>query len=45
MASHLPSPCQDLLDLQHGVIGRWQLAQAGLNARLIDPQCSYFALR
>jgi len=38
MAGHLPSPCQDLLDLQHGVIARWQLAQAGLNARRIDPQ-------
>jgi len=38
MAPHLPSPCQDLLDLQHGVIARWQIADAGLNVRLIDPQ-------
>jgi very-short-patch-repair endonuclease len=34
----LPTPCQELLDLQHGVIARWQLASAGLNARMIDPQ-------
>src|SRR6516165_10695269 len=38
VAVHLPSPCQDLLDLQHGVIARWQLAQAGLNVRIADAQ-------
>jgi hypothetical protein len=35
---HLPTPCQDLIDLQHGVIARWQIAQAGLSVRVIDPQ-------
>jgi very-short-patch-repair endonuclease len=34
----LPSPCQDLLELQHGVIARWQAAHAGLNVRVIDAQ-------
>lgn len=34
----LPSPCQDLLDLQHGVIARWQAAAVGLNVRIIDAQ-------
>lgn len=34
----LPTPCQELLDLQHGVIARWQAAEAGLNVRVIDPQ-------
>lgn len=38
MAPHLPTPCQDLLDLQHGVIARWQAAAAGLNVRMIDAQ-------
>jgi very-short-patch-repair endonuclease len=38
VAPHLSDPCQDLLDLQHGVIARWQAAEAGLNSRLIDPQ-------
>jgi very-short-patch-repair endonuclease len=36
VALHLPSPCQDLLDLQHGVIARWQAARGGLNVRTID---------
>lgn len=36
MPIHLPTPCQDLLDLQHGVIARWQAAQAGLNVRTVD---------
>ena len=36
MALHLPSPCQDLLDLQHGVIARWQAAEAGLDTQAID---------
>jgi very-short-patch-repair endonuclease len=36
MPLHLPGPCQELLDLQHGVIARWQAAQAGLNVRTID---------
>jgi len=38
VALHLPSPCQDLLDLQHGVIARWQLAQVGLSVRVADVQ-------
>src|SRR5215470_11321290 len=38
MAPDLPSPCQDLLDLQHGVIARWQAPEAGLNVRMIDSQ-------
>jgi hypothetical protein len=38
MAPHLPTPCQDLLDLQHGVVARWQAAEAGLNVRMIDSQ-------
>jgi hypothetical protein len=33
---HLPAHCQDLLDIQHGVIARWQAAQSGLNVRTID---------
>jgi hypothetical protein len=36
VALHLPASCQDLLDLQHGVIARWQAAEAGLNVRAID---------
>jgi hypothetical protein len=36
MARHLPSPCQDLLELQHGVIARWQAAEAGLDTQAID---------
>ena len=36
MAIHLPSSCQELAELQHGVIARWQIAQAGLNVRAID---------
>jgi hypothetical protein len=35
---HLPSPCEDLLDLQHGVIARWQLPAAGLSVRVADAQ-------
>jgi hypothetical protein len=38
VAHRLPSTCQDLLELQHGVIARWQVPAAGLNARVIDPQ-------
>jgi hypothetical protein len=38
VAVHHPSPCQDLLDLQHGVIARWQVSAAGLSARVIDAQ-------
>jgi hypothetical protein len=38
VALHLPDPCQDLLDLQHGVVARWQLAQASLSVRLADVQ-------
>lgn len=37
MPRHLPTPCQDLLELQHGVIARWQLAEVeALAARLAD---------
>ena len=35
---YLPGPCQELLNLQHGVIARWQVAQAGLSGRVADPQ-------
>jgi hypothetical protein len=38
MALRLPGPCQDLLDLQHGVIARWQAAEAGLGFQVIDSQ-------
>jgi very-short-patch-repair endonuclease len=38
MARELPGTCRELLELQHGVIARWQLAQAGLGARIVDPQ-------
>ena len=36
MAPHFPASCQDLLDLQHGVIARWQAAEAGLDTQAID---------
>ena len=35
---YLPGPCQELLNLQHVVIARWQVAQAGLSGRVADPQ-------
>ena len=38
MAPQLPGTCQELLELQHGVIARWQVAQAGPGARIVDPQ-------
>ncbi len=38
MARHLPTPCQELADLQQGVIARWQVAAAGINVRVIDSQ-------
>ena len=38
MAIHLSGECQELLELQHGVIARWQTAQVGLNVRVIDAQ-------
>lgn len=38
MPRNLPTPCQDLIDLQHGVIARWQVAAARLNVRTIDVQ-------
>jgi hypothetical protein len=38
VASRLPGTCQELLELQHGVIARWQIAQAGQSARIVDPQ-------
>jgi hypothetical protein len=36
--SHLPSSCEELLELQHGVIARWQIAHAGQGVRTVDPQ-------
>jgi hypothetical protein len=38
VALHLCSTCDELLDLQHGVIARWQVTQAGDDARIVDPQ-------
>lgn len=38
MALNLPGTCQELLELQHGVIARWQMAQAGWSVRIVDPQ-------
>lgn len=38
MATHLPGACQELLELQHGVIARWQAAEAGLDLPAIDSQ-------
>jgi hypothetical protein len=38
VAIHLLGTCQELLELQHGVIARWQIAQAGQGARIVDPQ-------
>ncbi len=38
MAPPLLGTCQELLELQHGVIARWQAAEAGLNLQAIDSQ-------
>jgi len=38
VALKLSPTCQELLELQHGVIARWQIAQAGQSVRLVDPQ-------
>jgi very-short-patch-repair endonuclease len=38
VALHLPGTCQELLELQHGVIARWQIAQTGQGSRIADPQ-------
>jgi hypothetical protein len=38
VASRLDHDCQDVLSVQHGVIARWQIGQAGLGVRAIDPQ-------
>lgn len=38
MALHLDGACQELLELQHGVIARWQAAEAGLDLRAVDFQ-------
>src|SRR5262249_31631216 len=38
VALNLPGTCQELLELQHGVIARWQMAQAGWSVRIVDPQ-------
>jgi very-short-patch-repair endonuclease len=36
MYDDLPESCRELLDLQHGVIARWQAASAGLPPHVID---------
>ena len=38
MAIQISGTCQELLELQHGVIARWQVARAGQGARIVDPQ-------
>ena len=38
MAIQLRGSCQELLESQHGIIARWQVAQAGQGVRIIDPQ-------
>ena len=38
VALRLPGTCQELLELQHGVIARWQVAQAAPGSRIVDPQ-------
>jgi very-short-patch-repair endonuclease len=36
MGPYLPAPCRDLLELQYGVIARWQAPQAGLAPGVLD---------
>ena len=38
MTVQLRGSCQELLESQHGIIARWQVAQAGQGVRIIDPQ-------
>lgn len=38
MTTHLSVSCQALLDLQHGVIARWQAAQVALDHEAIDTE-------
>jgi very-short-patch-repair endonuclease len=38
VAIHLSGMGQELLELQHGVIARWQVAQVGQDVRIVDPQ-------
>jgi very-short-patch-repair endonuclease len=38
VALQFPSACQELVKLQHGVIARWQITQAGEDVRIVDPQ-------
>lgn len=38
MVPSLPGACQALLNCQHGVLARWQAADAGLDAAVIDVQ-------
>jgi hypothetical protein len=38
VAIHLSDACKELLELQHGVIARWQATEVGLNVRVIDTQ-------
>jgi hypothetical protein len=38
VAIHLSGACQELLEIQQGVIARWQVAQAGHDARIVDPR-------
>jgi len=36
MTGLLPTRCQELLDHQHGIIARWQAAEAGLSMTMVD---------
>lgn len=38
MARPIPAVCQDLITQQLGVFARWQAAETGMNARIIDTQ-------
>jgi hypothetical protein len=38
VAIHPSGACQELLELQHGIIARWQAAEAGLDLHAIDSQ-------
>jgi hypothetical protein len=38
MVRELPTSCRELLELQHGVIARWQAAGTGLDPHAVDSQ-------
>lgn len=38
MAIRLSGACQELLELQHGIIARWQISEASDSSRIADPQ-------